>query len=176
MTDLRIRTAKPGDAAEIAEIGARTFRATYEAHNTPQNMAAYVAESFSPETILNELADPESAFLLAARGDANVGFAKVRRSEVPECVDGPNPIELERIYVDAGQQGGGIGASLLHAVIDYARNEGCGTVWLGVWERNTAARGFYENQGFRSVGHKTFAVGNEVQNDLVMSRRLDQAK
>jgi GNAT superfamily N-acetyltransferase len=173
MTELAIKIADPADAAEIAELGASTFRATYKAYNTPDNMAAYIADSFRPETILEELEDRRSAYLLARRGDVNIGFAKVRHSEVPDCVTAPNPIELERIYVRSDQQGSGVGALLMKAVVEYARTEGCGTVWLGVWERNIAAQGFYENQGFEYVGHKTFRFGINVQNDLVMSRRLD---
>lgn len=175
MTDLVVRKAKPDDAREIAELSARTFLATYGADNTPENMAAYMAESFSLDTILKELEDPQSAFLLAARGNSNIGFAKIRRSEPPACVDGHDPVELERMYVDSGQQRNGIGRLLMRAVIDFARDEGCRTVWLGVWERNVAARGFYEKQGFVQVGRKTFRFGNDTQNDLVMSRRLDQA-
>lgn len=174
MTKFAVRKAKPGDAAEIAALGASTFRATYEAYNTPENMAAYIADSFSREAILEELEDPRSAYLLARRGDTNIGFAKIRRSEAPDCVKGPDPIELERMYVQSDQQGSGVGALLMQAVFDYARGQGCGTVWLGVWERNSAARGFYENQGFEPVGRKTFTMGDDLQSDLVLSRQVDR--
>jgi ribosomal protein S18 acetylase RimI-like enzyme len=169
---ITVRTAEPADAAAIAELGARTFLSTYAADNTPENIEAYITDSFSDETILTELKDPQSVFLLVVRDGLNIGFAKVCKSEPPDCVDEPNSIELERIYVDANYQGGGIGARLMQAVIDYARSEGCGSVWLGVWEKNTAARGFYERQGFALVGSKYFTVGNDRQNDVVMCRTL----
>jgi ribosomal protein S18 acetylase RimI-like enzyme len=172
-SEIAVREAAPADAEEIAALGARTFYSTYASNNTPENIDAYISDSFNTETIVSELEDPRSVFLLVVRDNLNIGFAKVIKSETPDCVDGPDPIELERIYVDASHQGGGIGAKLMQAVMDYARGEGCGCVWLGVWEKNTAARGFYERQGFTLVGTKTFTVGEDEQNDVVMSRTLD---
>lgn len=170
---ISVRAAGPADAPDIAELGAKTFLSTYAADNTPENIDAYIAESFSADTILSELEDPHSAFFLVVRNGTNVGFAKVHKSRAPECVGGAKPIELERIYVDANNQGYGIGSLLMQAVLDYARGEGCGAVWLGVWEQNTAARGFYERQGFSLVGSKYFTVGSDRQNDVVMNRILD---
>jgi len=171
--DISVRTADPTDAAAIAALGARTFRSTYAASNTPENIDAYIADSFNIETIRTEIEDPQSAFLLVVRNGLYIGFAKIRKGDAPACVVGPEPIELERIYVDMSHQGSGVGAKLMQAVIDYARAEGGGCVWLGVWERNTAARAFYERQGFSLVGSKYFTVGNDQQNDVVMSRILD---
>ena len=172
-SDIAVRTAGPEDAADIAELGAKTFFATYASNNTPEDIDAYVAESFSPQTILDEIEDPESAFLLVVRGGINIGFAKLRNGQAPDCVSSPNPIELERIYVDANYQGGGVGSRLMEAVLDYARSKGRVSVWLGVWERNTAACDFYERQGFSPVGSKNFTVGGDRQNDVVMVRILD---
>ncbi len=171
--EFSVRQAVATDAADLAELGAKTFLSTYAAENTPENIKSYVSESFSIETIRKELEDPRSAFLMVVGGDACIGYAKARKSAVPDCVSGPNPIELERIYVDDRLQGGGVGARLMQAVIEFARNEGCGTVWLGVWERNTAAIGFYERLGFKPVGTKYFTVGNDRQDDVVMQLILD---
>ncbi len=44
---------------------------------------------------------------------------------------------------------------------------------MGVWERNTAAIGFYERLGFKPVGTKYFTVGNDRQDDVVMQLILD---
>jgi len=171
--DIAVRKARPADAADIAKLGAKTFRSTYAAHNTPENIDAYVSDYFSTKTITSELAEPQSAFFLVARGNTNIGFAKTCKSRVPDCVVGLNPIELERIYVDVDQQGGGVGARLMQAVVEFAKSEGCRTVWLGVWEKNMSARGFYERQGFTEVGSKDFVVGEDRQNDAVMSLILD---
>ncbi len=120
-----------------------------------------------------ELADPHSTFLLARMEGEAIGYAKLRAGEAPACVDGPRTIELERLYVDKNAMGRGMGAALMHACLDEARQAGYGAVWLGVWERNDRARTFYRKWGFRGVGAKTFTIGADVQNDVVMMRLVE---
>ena len=168
-----IRTAGPQDAAYLAELGSRTFETAFAAINNPVDIAAYIARAFSVETLLQELEDPMSVFLLAVADYTNIAYAKIRKGNPPECVDGPKPVELERIYVDASMQSGGVGATLMQAVFSRAKDEGYGTVWLGAWEKNPDALRFYERQGFSRVGTKYFMVGGDRQNDIVMRRILD---
>ena len=51
-----IRRAVAVDAGLLAELGARTFYESFAADNTPENMAAYLAESFGPDKQAAELA------------------------------------------------------------------------------------------------------------------------
>jgi ribosomal protein S18 acetylase RimI-like enzyme len=168
-----VRTASSGDVIDIAELGARTFLTSFAADNRPEDVETYVADSFNRETIAREIADPNSVFFLVVLDDIIIGYTKLRKGITLECVDGPNPIELERIYVDADHQGIGAGKMLMRAATDYAREEGYQAIWLGVWEKNAGARRFYERAGFVLVGSKYFMVGNDRQNDVVMSRILD---
>jgi ribosomal protein S18 acetylase RimI-like enzyme len=61
----------------------------------------------------------------------------------------------------------------MDACLQQARAWESELVWLGVWEVNARAIAFYQKHGFRSVGSQTFLLGRDVQNDLVMARRLD---
>lgn len=171
--DLAIRIAAAADAADIAELGARTFVNAFAPANRPEDIASYVAEAFSRDTIERELQDPGSVFLLLVRARANIGYAKLRKAAAPACVIGPDPVELERIYIDAGHQRGGLGGVLVNAAIGHARKRGHRTIWLGVWERNEGARRFYESHRFSLVGTKHFVLGSDRQTDVVMSRSLD---
>lgn len=172
-SDITVRKAEKADAANIAELATRTFLTAFAADNRPEDISAYVAEAFGLKMIEREIEVPDSVFLLIVRANTNIGYAKLRKGITPACVDGSDPIELERIYVDAGHQGSGVGARLMQAAIDYARAKDYKTIWLGVWENNADARRFYESQGFTLVGVKYFMVGNDKQNDVVMSRPLD---
>ncbi len=163
-----IRHATGQDATVLAELGARTFYEAFARDNKPEDIDSYIARAFNPEQMAFELADPRSTFLLAQMNGQAIGYAKLRAGDAPACVDGPRPIELERIYVDQNALGQGVGTALIRTCLDEARQAHYGAVWLGVWERNDRARAFYRKWGFRDVGVKTFTVGDDVQNDRVM--------
>lgn len=55
---------------------------------------------------------------------------------------------------------------------DNTRKLGMRTIWLGVWEQNTAAIAFYERQGFERFGEHVFRIGNDDQTDYLLARVL----
>lgn len=176
-SQLRIRPASVDDVDAVVEIGARTFRDTFVHDNDPDDLDLYVTSSFAPDKIAAELADPSSVFHLAYLEGDVVGYTKLRLGEVPECVHGPNPVELERIYLDQRVVGKGLGAALLRFCLETAREKGFKTLWLGVWEHNHRALAFYRKWGFMEVGSHEFVVGTDPQTDLIMERTLtDQSE
>ena len=84
----------------------------------------------------------------------------------------PDPVELQRLYVDRTAMGRGVGAALMRATLDAARSAGYRTLWLGVWERNARAISFYERWQFETVGDHVFRLGSDHQTDLIMARRV----
>jgi diamine N-acetyltransferase len=173
MTDaVTIREAAPGDAEMLARLGAKTFSDAFAAFNTEADMAAYLESAFGPAIQAAELEDPAGAFLVAESGGEAVGYARLRGGPAPECVAGPEPVEIERVYVLQEWKGTGAAAALMTACLEKARARGFRTIWLGVWERNDRAVAFYRKWGFDVVGSKVFVVGSDPQNDLVMERAL----
>ena len=169
---INIRHATAADAALLAELGARTFNETFAADNRPEDVAAYLASAFSVEQTERELSDPRSTWLVAEIDGAAAGYAKLHAGQTPECVRGPDPVELARIYAARDWLGRGVGASLLRACLDEARRKGHRTVWLGVWERNERALAFYRKWDFHDAGTQTFQLGADAQTDVVMEREL----
>lgn len=169
---ITIRRAGAADAALLAELGARTFNETFAADNRPEDMAAYLASAFSVEQTARELSDPRSTWLVAELDGHAAGYAKLHAGEAPQCVRGPDPVELARIYAAREWLGRGVGASLLRACLDEARRVGHRTIWLGVWERNERARAFYRKWDFRDAGTQIFQLGSDAQTDVVMERAL----
>jgi ribosomal protein S18 acetylase RimI-like enzyme len=167
-----LRTGEPHDAARLAKFGALAFETAFGSVNTPEDMARYLDESFSEPAIRAQLADPASTFLLAEDGGRIVGYVMLHSGHAPPPVTGPSPIELVRIYVDPPAIGSGLGSRLMAASLDEAAAQGAQTIWLGVWERNGRAIAFYERWGFERVGEKTFVLGEDVQTDHVMAKRL----
>ena len=171
MATIEIRYGTADDAEVIANLGRDTFVASFGPHNTASNMEAYVNKAFDVNNIRAEIEDPAATFLMASDGGADVGFAKLVESQAPVCVDGPAPVELERIYVASDRTGAGIGAPLLEGTMTVARDIGFQTLWLGVWEHNEGAIRFYRRHGFREIGTIPFTLGDENQTDIVMARR-----
>ncbi|HYE95162.1 MAG TPA: GNAT family N-acetyltransferase, partial [Rubricoccaceae bacterium] len=172
-----IRPATPADAETLAALAERTFRDTFAADNTADDMEAYVRDAFGLDRVRAELEDAANTFLLAFvnGGEQTVGYAKLRTGATDPSVTGPAPVELERLYVDRGALGHGVGAALLRASLDAARSAGHRTLWLGVWERNARAISFYERWGFETVGDHVFRLGSADQRDLIMERPVPGA-
>ena len=114
--DLTITQASAMDTTLLADIGARTFSDAFATANDPTDMDQYLAENFSPANLARELSQPGSCFLLAFLNQRAIGYAKLRTGKIPKCVTGPNPVELERIYVEHDQKGIGAGAALMRAI------------------------------------------------------------
>jgi ribosomal protein S18 acetylase RimI-like enzyme len=160
---MQIRIATAADAALLAELSERTFRETFAADNTPENMAAYLASAFSESIQAAELADEATIFLIAEIEGAPVGYAKLQ-------LDGDDTIEINRLYAATERIGSGVGAALMQASLDEASRRGREKVWLAVWDQNQRARAFYQKWGFEQVGSKPFVLGDDVQTDLVLTR------
>jgi ribosomal protein S18 acetylase RimI-like enzyme len=95
----------------------------------------------------------------------------LREGPAPAAVGEAPAIEIARLYASRRWIGAGVGAALMQRCLDDAAARGCGTVWLGVWERNARAIAFYERWGFTRVGSQSFQLGSDLQTDHVMARR-----
>jgi ribosomal protein S18 acetylase RimI-like enzyme len=167
-----IRPATAGDAALLADLGRRTFTETFAESNTAQDLRLFLDATYAEALQAAELADPAAVHLIAETEGAAIGFARLRRGEAPDCVTGPAPVELQRIYVLKAWLGLKAGPALLARCLDEARDLGGRTLWLGVWERNDRAKAFYHRHGFKEVGDKVFVVGTDPQRDVIMVRSL----
>lgn len=167
---IHIRLADARDHGLLAELGERTFRDTFARDNTPDDMAAYLASSFSPEIQAAELADPATTYLIAVAEAAAVGYARLVRGPAPACVSTDRPMEIRRIYSVADWIGRGVGSALMRASLDESARQECDAIWLDVWEKNASAIAFYTRWGFVQVGLQPFVLGSDVQHDLLMAR------
>ena len=170
--NLRIRRGTLGDAGLLSELGARTFSETFAADNTEEDLATYLASSFSIQQQTAELEDSASTFLIAEVDGHAAGYAKLHDGKPEQGVAGVNPVELVRLYVAREWLGRGVGEQLMRACLDEARQAGHEIIWLGVWERNARAQAFYRKWNFRAVGEHVFRLGSDLQNDILMARTL----
>ena len=167
-----IRYATSADNALLAELGAQTFHETFAATNTSEDMAAYLAASFSPAKQAAELADPASTFLIAENNAEAIGYARLKDGQPAAGVTGAHPIELVRFYARREWLGQGVSARLMQACLDEAAQQDRDTIWLDVWEQNVRARAFYRKWGFVEVGTQIFQLGSDLRHDLILQRSV----
>lgn len=173
MKTQQIRLAVPEDAAPLAALAERTFRDTFAAANTPEDMNAHIAQSYSPAHQARELIDPAYTTLVSVSPTGELtAYAQLRDCAAPACVTGPAPLELGRFFVAAAHHGKGLAHELMTAVLEAAVRRGAATLWLGVWEHNPRAQAFYRKFGFVDVGAHTFFLGSDPQTDRLMARSL----
>ncbi len=79
---------------------------------------------------------------------------------------------MHRIYILERAKGKGVGGKLLNRCFETARAKGYETIWLGVWEQNSAAQSFYERLGFVKVGEVQFPYGETVGTNFVLKLEL----
>jgi len=169
---MNIRYGTTADAKMLSELGARTFYDTFAKDNTPENMAAHLKRSFSPEIQFAELSSRENIFLIVENESEPIGYAQLILDSEEDTLAGTKPLEIRRIYATQEYLGKGVGKALMQAAIQEARERDCDSVWLGVWEKNPRAIDFYKKWGFKEVGMHTFKVGDDPQRDFVMELAL----
>lgn len=172
MPPFAIRPATLEEAATLADLGARTFRETFEAICSPEDLAAFLAGAYGEALQRAELADPSRPARILEIGGVPSGFLQLRLGHREPGVPGLRPVELQRIYLLRAAQGSGGGAALMAEAVDLAVAWGADTLWLGVWENNHRALAFYARSGFREVGEHIFQIGSQVDRDLILARDL----
>jgi ribosomal protein S18 acetylase RimI-like enzyme len=171
---IRIVEAGLGDVRLIREISIQTFRETFEASNTGQDMEHYIAANLSVEKLSEELSTPDSTFYFAVDEDEEpVGYLKINQKAAQTEPQPDDYLEVERVYVLADSKGRRIGEKLMHFAYERALADGYNTVWLGVWEHNRPAIAFYEKQGFTVFGQHVFQLGSDTQTDILMKKTVE---
>ncbi len=165
-----IRRATADDAAALAALAERTFRDTFAAQNSAQNMDHHCRTHYGADIQASEIARADHVTLVVEAAGALIAYAQLRLAAAPACVPGKHPGEIQRFYVDQPWHGQGIAQALMAACLQALTEQGCDTVWLGVWEHNPRAIAFYCRHGFNEVGEHCFALGDDPQRDILLAR------
>jgi [ribosomal protein S18]-alanine N-acetyltransferase len=104
---------------------------------------------------------PGKRIFVAEEGGRILGFAAAQVAE--------DVCELESIVVDAATRRVGLGAALLKALGQWARQTGAIRVELEVRDQNQSALGFYERAGFRRDGIRRGYYRNPEGDAVLMS-------
>ena len=169
---ITIQRVQTSQAETLLSFSKQTFYEFFAHLNEPANMEAYSAVAFTMESMLDQLNNPDSEFYFALYEDDIVGYIKLNFNDAQTEFNDENALEVERIYVSGEHHGKQIGKKLLNFAIDIGVEKQLNYIWLGVWEHNKKALGFYEHNGFEIIGRHDFMLGDDRQTDLLMKKVL----
>ncbi len=171
---LTIRRAIIDDARALAVLAEHTFRETYSADNSEDEIELHCIQNFSLEIQSKELLDPKLITILAEEqyGDL-VAFAQLRLESYTESINTNRSSELYRFYVSHQYHGRGLAQKMMKEILQIAKSKDSENLWLGVWEHNTKAIAFYQKIGFSEAGEHIFKLGQDPQRDLIMNVNFD---
>lgn len=163
-----IRPVTIDELEKLSEISETTFRETFSAQNPPEIIDTHCASAFTVEKLRAEFQTMGSAFFFQEHESEFAGFLKLNAGPAQTEDFGDDHLEIERVYLLRAFHGKGLGKTLLNYAMTYAQGIGKTAVWLGVWEENTNAIGFYKALRFVPFGEHIFDVGGDPQRDLLL--------
>jgi ribosomal protein S18 acetylase RimI-like enzyme len=172
---LRFRRCGTDDLEVLRAISRETYYDTFHHLCDPEDMRAYLDEAYAESRLSEELKNPSCEFYFLVdptEGGTIRGYIKVNEEWAQSEDNGPEALELERIYVRKPYIGQGFGRLLMDKAIALALDRGKRRIWLGVWEKNERAIAFYERCGFRKAGTHAFVMGKDEQTDFTMIKDL----
>lgn len=165
-----IRRATVADAERLSVLAARTFTETFGHLYPPGDLAAFLAEAYDPGRQRRILAHPDYAIWLLERNGEAIGHAAAGPCALPHPKVVRGDGEIKRLYVRQGYQGGGLGAQLCDAAMQWLLRDGPRQLWVGVWSENHGAQRFYERYGFAHAGEYEFPVGRVRDREFIFRR------
>jgi len=166
---ISIRRGGPGDEIALSLVGQAAFLEAFAGVIPGKDIIEHCAHQHAREKYAAWLKDSATAVWLAEvePGHAPVGYLVLTTPELPLPDLSQQDAEIKRIYLLHRFQGSGIGARLMRAAHAEAQARGLHRLLLGVYGKNAAAISFYEKQGYRMVGRRTFKVGSNTYDDFI---------
>jgi diamine N-acetyltransferase len=165
-----VRDAMPADGTALSALGGRVFVETFGHLYRPEDLNAFLAQSYGPDGLAAKIGHPEFQVRVALDGEVPIGFARLGPVDFPG--DWPEAVELYQLYVDGQWHGRGVAAALMEWAIETARAAGHRRLVLSVYVDNHRARRFYARYGFVEVGRYGFPVGDQIDDDRIMALDL----
>ncbi|MBK6484233.1 MAG: GNAT family N-acetyltransferase [Chitinophagaceae bacterium] len=111
-------------------------------------------------------------YIVAFDNEKMVGFAKLSLQQQLGDFITRQSLEICRLYVLKAYHDQKVGKLLMEATIELAKKEKMESVVLGVWEDNHRAVAFYKKWGFEKIGTHPFVMGDLIETDWVMEKKL----
>ena len=175
MIKIQIRKAVSDDYLLVSDLGSKAFYETWRPVNTEEDILKYIQEAFNPLKIKIDIeAESINTFFVAISENKAVGYVKLRNDRTYEEFKNERVIELERLYVLKEWQKKKVGKALMDESLKMACEQRYKWMWLGVATENFKALKFYKQYGFTIFGEKIFKLGEALDTDFLMKKKLDE--
>lgn len=169
---MTIEKVHPDQIDILQKLCIETFTETYASQNTQSDLENYLDTNFNSIQLKKELQNPNSEYFILHFDGSIAGYLKLNIKTAQTEIQDQNGLEIERIYVLKAYQGNKLGQALFEKALDRAKSHKVEFVWLGVWDQNTNAIGFYKRCGFVEFDTHVFMLGKDVQTDIMMKLAL----
>jgi ribosomal protein S18 acetylase RimI-like enzyme len=162
---IEVRLAAKEDLWQVRELAQLIFPATYENIVSAGQVDYMMNLFYTPEALQSQLESGQVFLIIYFEGKA-AGYASYTR------LNDPGDFKLNKIYLNSGLQGKGLGRFLLYDVIRRVKSEGGRSLQLNVNRFNKAV-GFYRNLGFTVKKEQLLDIGGgHFMDDYVMEIKI----
>ncbi len=165
-----IRHATPADAETLSVLACDVFTETFGHLYPPEDLEAFLQDSYTADALREELADPKQQWLIAEGPEGAVAYAQAGPCTLPHDAAKATHGELKRIYVKGSTQGAGLGRDLMDRSLAFMAENFDGPMWIGVWSGNDKAQRLYQRYGFERAGAYQFAVGRVRDHEFILMK------
>ncbi len=168
-----LRPASSDDVSALSALGRDSFTASFGHLYRPEDLASFLTETHDEAVVAGEISGADCRHCLAVEDGRIAGYCKLRfPSKLATHSAAAQPIELGQIYTDPARTGAGIGALLMDWAIEAAHAGGHDALLLSVWSGNHGAQKFYARHGFTKIADITFRVGEQLDEEFLLEKRL----
>ena len=173
VSDIVLRPATQADVPALSDLGCASFIAKFGYLYNSDDLRSFLSQTHSESAVSAEIANPKRRYRLAEQDGKLLGYCKLGlECGFPQHRRGRRVLELKQLYTDPAATGKGIGAALMDWAMAEMAELGADEVQLSVWSGNRGAQRFYKRYGFEKVADVTFAVGQQIDEEFLMAKRL----
>ena len=167
--DLNFKRIQNDKLELLRDISIKTFIETFASQNKEENIKEYINTKMSLANLNEELNSIDSYFYFIILKNTIIGYTKLNfESAQTEKIFIGKAFEVERIYLLSKYTRKGYGRKAFENIFQIGKKKGYEKIWLGVWEYNKNAIGFYKHLGFKTFSKHSFFLGNDNQTDLLL--------
>src|SRR5579871_5078555 len=162
---ISIRFADTEDINTIGFLAQQIWPATYSNILSAEQLSYMLNLFYSPSALQKQMQEEQHVFLMIEDDETPVGFASY-------SLIGKDVYKLHKIYVSPGQQGKGLGKTIIDFIVNEIKPLNATALQLNV-NRNNKAKNFYERLGFTVIKEEDIDIGNNYfMNHYVMQKKI----